>query len=100
MEFAIDQGIRSDNPLARIETYKLGTYHSWTDDELGFESRWPIGTRERLAYAVLLYTGQRQGCSGNARSRRQDIGHRLEDRPRNNDRHSSRARPHHQGDAG
>jgi len=103
MEFAMDQGIGSDNPFARIKTYKLGTYHTWTDDELGFESRWPIGTRERLAYAVLLCTGQRQRCSGNARSRRQGIGHRLdpeEDRPRNNDRYSSRAQPHHQGDAG
>jgi hypothetical protein len=26
MEFAIDQGIRSDNPFARIKTYELGTY--------------------------------------------------------------------------
>jgi Phage integrase family len=65
MEFAIDQGIRSDNPFARIKTYKLGTlgtYHTWTDHELSaYEKRWPIGTPERLAYAVLLYTGQRGG---------------------------------------
>jgi len=26
-----------------------------------FETRWPIGTRERLALALLLYTGQRRG---------------------------------------
>jgi integrase len=26
-----------------------------------FENRWPLGTRERLAYALLLYTGQRVG---------------------------------------
>ncbi|MGH6848471.1 MAG: tyrosine-type recombinase/integrase [Methylocella sp.] len=26
-----------------------------------FEARWPIGTRERLAIAVLLYTGLRRG---------------------------------------
>jgi len=34
--------------------------HTWTEEELStFEAYWPIGTRERLAYAVLLYTGQR-----------------------------------------
>jgi site-specific recombinase XerD len=60
MNFAIDRGIRSDNPFDRIKSYKIGTHHTWTDAELSaFEKRWPIGTRERLAYAVLLYTGQR-----------------------------------------
>jgi integrase len=62
MEFAIDQGVRTDNPFHRIKSYKIGTHHTWTEDELSaFEKRWPIGTRERLAYAVLLYTGQRGG---------------------------------------
>jgi hypothetical protein len=62
MEFAIDQGIRTDNPFHRIKSYKIGTHHTWTEDELSaFEKRWPIGTRERLAYAVLLYAGQRGG---------------------------------------
>lgn len=37
-------------------------FHTWTDDECaGFERRWPIGTRERLAFDVLLYTGLRRG---------------------------------------
>ncbi len=26
-----------------------------------FEARWPLGTRERLAFAVLFYTGLRRG---------------------------------------
>lgn len=60
MEFAIDQGVRTDNPFDRIKSYKIGTHHTWTEDELfAFEKYWAIGTRERLAYAVLLYTGQR-----------------------------------------
>ena len=37
-------------------------FHVWTEDEIGrFEERWPIGTRERLALAILLYTGLRRG---------------------------------------
>lgn len=37
-------------------------HHTWTDDEITrFETRWPIGTRERLAFDLLLYTGLRRG---------------------------------------
>lgn len=37
-------------------------FHTWTQDELDrFEARWPIGTRERLAFDLLLYTGLRRG---------------------------------------
>ncbi len=37
-------------------------FHTWTQEELDrFETRWPIGTRERLAYDLLLYTGLRRG---------------------------------------
>jgi integrase len=65
-------GYRSDNPVAEIDRYKLGTRHSWSEQELAaFEKRWPPGTRERLAYALLLYTGQRGGDV--VRMRRQDI---------------------------
>jgi integrase len=72
MEFAIRRRVRSDNPFARLPTYKQGTHHTWTDAELAaYESRWPLGTRERLAYALLLYTGQRGGDV--VKMRRQDI---------------------------
>jgi integrase len=55
-------GYRTDNPVTEIDSYKLGTHHTWTETELAaFERRWPLGTRERLAYALLLYTGQRGG---------------------------------------
>lgn len=37
-------------------------HHTWTDDEVAaFEARWPRGTRERVAFDVLLYTGLRRG---------------------------------------
>src|SRR3954453_5210985 len=37
-------------------------FHTWTEEELDrFETRWPIGTRERLAFDLLLYTGLRRG---------------------------------------
>jgi len=41
---------------------KTEGYHTWTETDITrFESRWPIGTRERLAMCVLLYTGLRRG---------------------------------------
>jgi integrase len=41
---------------------KTKGHHTWTEDEVErFEARWPIGTRERLAFAILLYTGLRRG---------------------------------------
>jgi integrase len=59
---AVRAGYRNDNPVAEIDRYKGGTRHTWTEAELAaFEQRWPLGTRERLAYALLLYTGQRSG---------------------------------------
>jgi site-specific recombinase XerD len=62
MRYAIATGLRADNPFADLAAYKLGTHHTWTDAELAaYEQRWPLGTRERLAYALLLYTGQRGG---------------------------------------
>jgi integrase len=37
-------------------------FHAWTEEELArFEVRWPVGTRERLAFDLLLYTGLRRG---------------------------------------
>lgn len=37
-------------------------FHAWTEDELTrFEARWPVGSRQRLAYDLLLFTGLRRG---------------------------------------
>lgn len=38
-----------------------GGWHTWTDDEIArFEARHPIGSKARLALALLLYTGARR----------------------------------------
>ena len=56
----------------KIVSYKGGAHHTWTQLEMDvFEARWPLGTRERLAYALLLYTDQRGGDV--VRMRRGDI---------------------------
>ena len=59
MKYAVKAKWRPDNPVLGIEAFKRGTHHTWTEGELKtFETRWPLGTRQRLAYALLLYTGQ------------------------------------------
>jgi integrase len=42
---------------------KEGTgFKIWTEDEVArYEARWPIGTKERVWFDVLLYTGLRRG---------------------------------------
>jgi integrase len=72
MAYAIKMDLRRDNPLDGVDAYKGGSHHTWTDDELkAYETRWPIGTRERLAFDLLLYTDQRVGDV--IRMRRQDM---------------------------
>lgn len=49
-----------DDPTLKMKKFKEGEFHTWTEDEIGlFEKRWPVGTRERLAFALHLFTGQR-----------------------------------------
>src|ERR1700722_14207989 len=70
--YAMKREMRDDNPFVGIESYKLGSHHTWTDAELAaYESVWKVGTRERLAFDLLLYTGQR--VSDVAAMRRSDI---------------------------
>ena len=50
------------NPIIGIDPFRIGTHHTWTEGELlAFEKRWPLGTRQRLAYALYLHTCQRGG---------------------------------------
>jgi|UPI000769A555 integrase len=61
-QFAIKTKRRKDNPMVGIDPFKVGEHHTWTDAELKqFEDKWRLGTRQRLAYALLLYTSQRVG---------------------------------------
>lgn len=63
MTFAVDIGMRKDNPTLGIRGFRESDdgFHSWTEDEIHhFEDRHPIGSKARLAMALLLYTGQRR----------------------------------------
>lgn len=62
--WAIDAEHTKLDPTRDVKLLNVKTdgFHVWTDDELSrFEKRWPIGTRERLAFDLLLYTGLRRG---------------------------------------
>src|SRR5215472_485397 len=54
---------REDPTLAiRIKVPKSDGHHTWTEPEiLQFEVTHPIGSKARLAFALLLYTAQRRG---------------------------------------
>jgi integrase len=63
-EFAVKRGWMRANPAANIKltSVKSDGFHTWTDDEiLLFEAHYPIGSKPRLALALLLYTAQRRG---------------------------------------
>jgi integrase len=58
------EGHIAQDPTAGLVVGRPETegHHVWTDDEcIAFEARWPRGTRERLAFDLLLYTGLRRG---------------------------------------
>jgi hypothetical protein len=60
MRHAVDIGLRADDPTRDVKAIRVksGGHHSWTDAEIAqFERCHPIGTRPRLALALLLYTG-------------------------------------------
>jgi enterobacteria phage integrase len=60
--YAVKMDMRADNPFIGIESYEGGEHRAWADREIAaFEAKWPIGTRQRLAFDLLLFTGQRVG---------------------------------------
>jgi integrase len=63
-EWAYVEGRVPDNPTHGVIRAKARTsgYKTWSEDHIGrFEAAHPIGTKARLAFALLLYTGQRRG---------------------------------------
>jgi site-specific recombinase XerD len=51
------------NPATQVGYLRSGSegFHSWTETEIAtFEGLHPVGTRARLAFALLLYTAQRR----------------------------------------
>lgn len=58
---AIALGWLKHDPSQGIKRPKSGEIRSWTDAEIEkFENRWEEGTKQRLAFALMLYTGQRR----------------------------------------
>jgi integrase len=63
LAFCVKDGLCKENPALGIELRAQPTtgYHSWREDELRlYEQRHPIGSKARLALALLLYTAQRR----------------------------------------
>lgn len=63
LNFAVDRGWRKDNPAQRPKKLKTGDGHRpWEESEIeAFRKRWGAATRERVAFELLLNTGQRAG---------------------------------------
>jgi integrase len=62
-KFAIAENWMQTNPAREVAAFKTGStgFHSWTRGEVeAFEARHPIGTKARLALALMLFTGQRR----------------------------------------
>jgi site-specific recombinase XerD len=63
MAHAVEIEMRKDDPTRDVKPIKVksGGYHSWSEAEIAqFEARHAIGSKARLAFALLLYTGQRR----------------------------------------
>jgi integrase len=62
-EFAVKRGWLRTNPAATVKlpSVKSDGFHTWTDDEIAqYEAHHPVGSKPRLALALLLYTAQRR----------------------------------------
>jgi integrase len=60
---AVRLGWRSDNPVTETESLRVKTegFTPWSEDDIAaYEAHWPSGSRERMALALLLHTGQRR----------------------------------------
>jgi integrase len=63
MAHAVEIEMRKDDPTRDVKPIKVKTdgFHSWTEAEIEqFEAKHPIGSKARLAFSLLLYSGQRR----------------------------------------
>jgi len=63
LDFAVERRLLDRNVARdlKIIPYKKEGFHTWTEDELlKFEARHPIGTKARLAMAIMAFTGMRR----------------------------------------
>src|SRR5262249_46419887 len=64
--WALDENLITADPTKGVKLLAGANdadgFHTWTQEELDrFEAQWAVGTRERLAFDLLLYTGLRRG---------------------------------------
>jgi enterobacteria phage integrase len=61
IKHAMKKKLISGDPSTGIKRAKISEIRSWTDDEIQqYEHRWPIGAKQRTAFALMLFTGQRR----------------------------------------
>jgi integrase len=65
MAFAVEVELLAEDPTENIKRAKAKAstgFHSWSEGEIAqYEAHHPVGSRPRLALALLLYTAQRRG---------------------------------------
>ena len=63
-KFGVEYGHVTSNPAREVSILKSKNprgYHTWTPDEQTlYKEKWPVGTQQRLAFDLLLYTGTRR----------------------------------------
>jgi integrase len=63
-KWAMEMELVESDPTEGVKVARPQTdgFIPWTEEEIkAYETRWPVGTRERLWISVLLYTGLRRG---------------------------------------
>lgn len=61
--YAVKIQWRSDNPMAYVNYRPAKTegFHSWSEDEIAqYRAHWKLGTKQRLAMELMLWTGKRR----------------------------------------
>ncbi|HEY8264014.1 MAG TPA: tyrosine-type recombinase/integrase, partial [Methyloceanibacter sp.] len=64
MQLAVDKGWRADNPAAGAKGIRSRSqgFATWSENNIAqFEAHHPVGSKARLAFDLLLQTGQRRG---------------------------------------
>jgi integrase len=62
-KFGVKKKLAPSNPARDVEDFRSSSpgFHTWTPEEvLQFEERHPVGSKARLALALMLFTGQRR----------------------------------------
>lgn len=63
MTLAVERGLIRQDPTLGVKRRRHRTdgYATWSEAEIeAYKARWPSGTKQRLAFFLLLYTGQRR----------------------------------------